>query len=885
METPPDRPRILYVDGSDVDTPASLDRFDVVRATGADDVLERLPARQFDCVVATNDLPDSTGIDLLERFRDREPTLPFVLVAADGSEALASRAVAAGASRYVPTGSDSDNPDALADHVAEAVERHQARPGAAGPTERAETAEWELTPAEYRDVFAKAEVGIGITDPETGTFEEVNRRWAEMLGYDVEEMYGKTVAEVSADDPRFDQAAAMGRIREAIEGTPQQFDWLHERADGSTLWCEVNLKRVNIGGEPRLLAFLREADDRKERERNLQFLEAMIESVGVGVAAYGSDGRLAYVNEAFAENLDAETDRLTGEPIWEFTENFDREGFDAYWDSFEKGETRTEETVYAFEGKEMLVETVTTCAEIQGTTYHFGTVTDVTDRREQEERFRAFVEQSNDILTILDENGVYQYQSPSVERILGYEPEELVGESAFEYVHPDDRADLVAQFQQSLSDDAEGLTVEYRFRHADGSWRWLESRGADPAEGTGVEGLVINSRDLTERKAREHQIAELHDATREMVGAGDEEELCSIAVETAETVLDHPIAGAWLADESGDRIEPVASTESGRALFGDQPVYTEGNSLSWRAYESGESLFVEDTHEESGLYNPDSAVRSELIVPLGEYGVLNIGSQEPDAFSESEVTLVKLLAANAQVALDRSEREAKLERQTEQMEFFNSILRHDVLNAVTVIKGRAEFLEAELEGKQLEDVETIVRWSDDVTEIVQRVRTVLETLTREGDPNLEPMDAGAELRAEVERVRATYPEVAFETTIPDTPPVLANELLRDVLGNVVTNAIEHNDTEGLALSASVETHDDAVSVRIADNGQGVDDDRKEAIFRRGATGHAKSIGSGFGLFFADAMVAEYGGDMWVEDNDAGGATFVVRLPTTDAASA
>ena len=882
METPTDRPRVLYVDGPDADVPASIERFDVVRATGADDALDRLLAATFDCVVAADDLPNATGIDLLERFREREPVLPFVLVAADGSEALASRAVAAGASGYVPVETDADH--AVADRVVEAVERHRSRPGVAESADRTEADGWDLTPAEYRDVFAKAEVGIGITDPETGTFEEVNRRWAEMLGYDVEEMNGKSVEAVSADDPRFGQEEAMERLRAAIEGEPQQFDWLHERADGSTVWCEVNLKRTRIGGEVRLLAFLRDADERKQRERELEFLEAMIESVGVGVAAYEADGTFAYVNEGFAANLDVEPERLADARIWELTERVDRGGFDDYWDSFEMGETRTAETVYAVEGREIPVETVTTCAEIHGTTYHFGTVTDITERKEREERFRAFVEESNDILTILDEDGVYQYQSPSVERILGYEPEELVGENAFEYVHPDDRAEVLAQFRGSVGESDEGLTVEYRFRHADGSWRWVESRGVSPSDASAVDGLVVNSRDVTERKERERQIAELHDATREMVGASDEDELCEIAVTTAETVLGHPIAGIWLADDARERIEPAASTATAIEVLGEPPVYSDDDSRSWEAYQRGEAIVVDDLREAADSDDADDELRSGLVVPVGEYGVMNIASRDAGAFSDSDVTLAKMLAANAQVALDRNERERLLERQTEQMEFFNSILRHDVLNAVTVIKGRAEFLAAELEGQQLDDVETIVRWSDDVTEIVQRVRTVLETLTREGDPNLEPMDAGAELRAEVERVRATYPEVAFETDIPDGLAVRANELLGDVLGNVVTNAIEHNDTEGLCVSARAERVDEAVAIRIADNGQGVDDDRKEAIFRRGTTGHAKSIGSGFGLFFADAMVGEYGGDMWVEDNDDGGATFVVRLPAPEDAA-
>jgi len=204
-----------------------------------------------------------------------------------------------------------------------------------------------------------------------------------------------------------------------------------------------------------------------------------------------------------------------------------------------------------------------------------------------------------------------------------------------------------------------------------------------------------------------------------------------------------------------------------------------------------------------------------------------------------------------------------------------------VLNAMTVIKSRGEFLEADLEGEQREDAATIVRWSEDVKEIVPRVRTVLETLTGEGDPHLEAMALGPELGVEIDRLEPTYPEVSFDVSVPDGPPVIANELLGDVLGNVLTNAIEHNETAGLRIRVTVTDEDDHRVVRIADNGRGVDDEHKEAIFRRDETGHAKSVGSGFGLFFVDAMMTEYGGAVDVEDNDDDGATFVLRLPTAE----
>jgi len=291
----------------------------------------------------------------------------------------------------------------------------------------------------------------------------------------------------------------------------------------------------------------------------------------------------------------------------------------------------------------------------------------------------------------------------------------------------------------------------------------------------------------------------------------------------------------------------------------------------------GRNHLVDDLQSEQDAYNPDSPVRSELIVPMGEYGVFNVGSSEPAAFTDNDVALAKLLGANAQVAFGRSERERLLERQTDRMEFFNSILRHDVLNAVTVIRARAEFLKEATDGDQRRDAETIMRWSDNVQEIVQRVRTVLETLTGEGDPQIEPVDLVAALQEQIDRVQATYPDVTFDVEAPESAPVLANEMLGDVLGNIVTNAVEHNDRRGLRISATVERSDDAVTVRIADNGMGVDDDRKEAILRRGETGHAKSVGSGFGLFFVDSMVSEYGGEIHIEDNDDGGATFVITL--------
>ena len=131
------------------------------------------------------------------------------------------------------------------------------------------------------------------------------------------------------------------------------------------------------------------------------------------------------------------------------------------------------------------------------------------------------------------------------------------------------------------------------------------------------------------------------------------------------------------------------------------------------------------------------------------------------------------------------------------------------------------------------------------------------------------------------RVRQTYPSVTIQTDISGGCAVLADDMLAEVLGNVITNAVEHNRGEDLTLSVSADREGDTVTVRIADDGAGISDERKDAIFERGASDREGSGGSGFGLYFVDTMVSTYGGHVRVEDNDPTGAVFAIELPAAD----
>jgi PAS domain S-box-containing protein len=123
--------------------------------------------------------------------------------------------------------------------------------------------------------------------------------------------------------------------------------------------------------------------------------------------------------------------------------------------------------------------------------------------QESELRFRSLVQNSSDIITILEADGTIRYQSPSIERILGYKPEYLAGKNAFDLVHPDDRARVMAIFREHLPVRGSIAPLELRFRHHDGNWRTLEATGNNLLHEPGVAGIVVNSRDITERKRTE----------------------------------------------------------------------------------------------------------------------------------------------------------------------------------------------------------------------------------------------------------------------------------------------------------------------------------------------------------------------------------------------
>ncbi len=141
-----------------------------------------------------------------------------------------------------------------------------------------------------------------------------------------------------------------------------------------------------------------------------------------------------------------------------------------------------------------------------------GTLIDITDRKDAEEalrrsekRFRELIENSSDAISLIDPHGRVLFSSHSISPILGYDVKERLGKDVFELMHPDDMAPTKAAFQRLLDEPDEIVTIQVRYRHKDGTWRWLEALGKNLLREPSVRALVVNYRDITERKRLQEQ--------------------------------------------------------------------------------------------------------------------------------------------------------------------------------------------------------------------------------------------------------------------------------------------------------------------------------------------------------------------------------------------
>jgi len=386
-----------------------------------------------------------------------------------------------------------------------------------------------------------------------------------------------------------------------------------------------------------------------------------------------------------------------------------------------------------------------------------------------------------------------------------------------------------------------------------------------------------NSDSLPYQASSDDQIGELHVAMRRLMAAEDQSAVAAVAVETATAILDFPFSVFWEATDS--ELKPVTISEPLREHV-EAPadpgkvMRHEHGSWLWKQYESDETQRVLVSEEKAAS---DAPLHGGITVPLAEYGLLTAGTDERAEPTERETQLADILGKNVLSTLERIERERELKRQRDNLDLLNQIVRHDLTNHLQTITGRAELLRDQCSGDALEHVDGIQESSQSAAELLETAGN-LATVMRQTDWETEPVALGPVLSSVTEDITATYTDA--QVTVLDEFPsvqVQADELLSSVFRNVLTNAIQHNDSATPSVVVDATDDGDVVNVIVADNGPGIPDEQKRTVFERGEK-RPDSEGTGVGLYLVRTLVDAYGGDVWVEDNEPRGAVVGLTLP-------
>lgn len=286
------------------------------------------------------------------------------------------------------------------------------------------------------------------------------------------------------------------------------------------------------------------AKEKAERdlEKNEVYFRSIIESLQDSVTVFDYDGTIRYRNSGFGDTGGYRPEDLIGKTMVKMIHPDDRQ---RVIDDFTRGiktpgRTTVSEFRYLFKDGtwhilEAQIKNLVDNPEVRGVVVNSRDVTgrkeleeklrqDIAEKesiehalKRSEERFRALVQNSSDIIAVVDEHGILRYVSPSVERILGYAPADRVGKNAFDLLHPDDIAIALKGMSDIFTDPAHPYTIEVRYLHADGTYRNFEIRGSNQLQNESIRGMVATARDITEQKQIESSLKEELEVTTNLL--------------------------------------------------------------------------------------------------------------------------------------------------------------------------------------------------------------------------------------------------------------------------------------------------------------------------------------------------------------------------------
>jgi len=483
-------------------------------------------------------------------------------------------------------------------------------------------------------------------------------------------------------------------------------------------------------------------------------------------------------------------------------------------------------------------------------------------------RFKQLIKYSFDMIVLLDSNGVQHYVSESCEKILGYKQEELIKISIIEQmIHPDDQESTLKGFLDIIENKTHG-GMRYRHRHKNGGWVYLETFGTNQLDNPAIKSVVLNVRDITERKKAEEKLKSNYSLLRI---AGKTAKFGGWSYDVVERKL------LWSDEIAAIREEPL----------GFSPDLNSGIAAYAPEFRDRISKVVEDCLELGIPYD------EEMIIATAKGNNIWIRTTG-EAVRDDNGNIVKLHGSFQNINLKKL-KEQELKESENQLKELNatkdklfSIIAHDLRSPFNTILGYSDLLANNIKNY---DSEKIVKFSAQINSAAVNTLALLDNLLNWAKShtgqitfkpvklNLQPIIAHI---IEVLNPTAELKNITLKYIQSDSIEAYADYyMLKIILRNLIANAIKFTNSKG-SIEIYALKKNNFIEITVSDNGIGMNKETLNKLFviqtNETTLGTANEKGSGLGLILCKEFIEKQGGKIWVESEIGKGSDFKFTLP-------
>jgi PAS domain S-box-containing protein len=786
-----------------------------------------------------------------------------------------------------------------------------------------------ISEATFRAFFEQACLGLLLLDSQ-GRLARCNQTFGDYLGLPAEALQGRTLASL------WESEGMASAYEQALwAGAPVRSVASLRRNDGTLAILEFNGRRLDASFAQIICRDIAaELAIQKEQAEGQELFQRMFLKSPIGSTKVGLDYSFLRANEQFCRITGYSESELMGMRFMDISHPDDLSV------SFEKLQRLVagELDQYAHEKRYIRKDGRTIWARVSvglirdsagAPLYFLPMVEDITERKQaeqalraSEERYRALVENATDIIHTVDLNNMFVYLSPNAARITGYALEELEGAPVRDFIHPDDLP-LLRRFIHALKGEEQASQrAEYRMRHKDGYWMWLNTHGryVRDAQGSPLYFLGV-ARDISVRKKVEDRILFESMINRAHAAIGkalttaetDAASLPEVVDEWARALTDSKLCYVGAIDSStGDMIGhtiAVLERKGACAMSSAGDVFARGgggyNGLWGHALNTRQGFFTNDpdSHPASrGLPEGHVPIKRFLAAPalyneelLGEVALANASRPYTDedlAVIQNLANLYALAVHRVNMRLDLIAAKEAAEAASRAKSEFLANMSHEIRTPLNGVLGMFQLLDStRLDQEQREYVATGLKSGRSLMQIINDILDFSKIEAGKIDIVPQPCDLVETLRdvSAVFREQVLSKGVTLDWTIAPTAPVsvvLDEARLRQVLFNLIGNALKFTEKGGVTvrLRAAGETDRDSLRgeecirlyFEVRDMGVGIDEDVLGAIFepftQADGSYSRKHQGTGLGLSIVRRLVRLMGGDVSIRSELSVGTT-------------